>query len=68
MSKIIVDIKQDLIDVYYETDNNSIKYEIATLKDSVCIINESTNKIVIELIVEIIYRLGNAIKDKYKLI
>ena len=68
MSKITIDIKQNLIDVYYETDSNSIKHEIATLKDSVCTINETTDKIVIELIVEIIYRLGNAIKDKYKLI
>ena len=66
MSKITIDIKQNLIDVYYETDSNSIKHEIATLKDSVCTINETTNKILIELIVEIIYRLGNVIKDKYK--
>ena len=66
MSKITIDIKQNLIDVYYETDSNSIKHEIATLKDSICTINETTNKILIELIVEIIYRLGNVIKDKYK--
>ena len=66
MSKITIDIKQNLIDVYYETDSNSIKHEIATLKDSVCTINETTDKILIELIVEIIYRLGNVIKDKYK--
>ena len=66
MSKITIDIKQNLIDVYYETDSNSIKHEIATLKDSVCTINETTDKILIKLIVEIIYRLGNVIKDKYK--
>ena len=64
MSRIIIDIKNNLTDVYYE--NNTCKYPIAILKDSIITINELTNRTVIKLVVELIYNLGKALKAIYK--
>ena len=66
MSKIIIDIKSNYTDVYYENDNKTCLYHIATLKDSITTINELTNRTVVKLVVELLYRLGKALNNVYK--
>ena len=66
MSKITIDIKDNICSIYFKGDDKSLEYKVATFKDGIITTNECTNKTVIKLVVELIYRLGNALKAVYK--
>ncbi len=66
MSKIIINIASNHNDVYYENDNNTCTYHIATFKDGIVTINELTNRTVIKLTIELLFKLGKALYSTYK--
>lgn len=66
MSKITINIKDNCCYIYFKGDDKPLEYKVATFKDGIITTNECTNKTVIKLVVELIYRLGNALKAVYK--
>ena len=66
MSKIVIDIKNNFINVYKDNENEKKDCPIAFIKDGIVTINKTTNKTDIKLMIEVIYSIGLALKRKIK--
>ena len=66
MSKIVIDIKSNFINVYKDNENEKKDCPIAFIKDNIVTINETTNKTDIKLMIEVIYSIGLALMQKIK--
>lgn len=66
MTKIVIDIKNNFINVYKDNENKKKDCPIAFIKDGIVTINETTNKTDIKLMIEVIYSIAVALIQKIK--